>query len=68
MQFLLFEPLLRIFVLPYWLELTGGALGRWLLLVGIRALVMRTSTTVQFLLGSVGSQLISLRRKTSLVV
>ena len=41
MQFLLFEPILRVFILPYWLELTGGALGRWLLLVGIRALMMR---------------------------
>merc|ERR1719324_818370 len=68
MQFLLFEPLLRVFILPYWLELTGGAIGRWLLLVGIRALMMRTSTIVQFLLGSVGSQLITLRCKTSLVV
>lgn len=68
MQFLLFEPILRVFILPYWLELTGGALGRWLLLVGIRALMMRTSTIVQFLLGSVGSQLVTLRRRTSLIV
>ena len=27
MQFLLFEPLLRFFILPFWLDVTGGALG-----------------------------------------
>ena len=68
MQFLLFEPVLRVFILPYWLDLSGGALGRWLLLVCIRAMMMRTSTIVQFLLGSVGGQLVTLRRRTSLVV
>lgn len=67
-QLLMLEPLLRAIVQPWVLVATGGVAGRWLLLASARSYTCRKSVVTQFLLGSIAGQLVTLRRRSSLVV